>query len=100
MRREAGGRGLAYTRTRVRSHMLRAQHNTYVHNMCMYILLAGTTSGVSEIRLKPAWVRPLLVKQVVPAAARRTSALQENKCTSVNEVLYQTIYSKHQVDQM
>ena len=57
-------------RTRVRSHMLRAQHNTYVYT-CMCTAGGNYEWSVREM----AEARPLLVKQVVPAAARRTSVL-------------------------
>ena len=74
MRREAGGRGLAYTRTRVRSHM---------H---VYVRTAGGNYEWS--------VRDMAEASVGQATAGETScasSCEENKCTSVNEVLYQTI---------
>ena len=74
MRREAGGRGLAYTRTRVRSHM---------H---VYVRTAGGNYEWS--------VRDMAEASVGQATAGETScasSCEENKCTSVKEVLYQTI---------
>ena len=76
MCREAGGRGLTYTRTRARSHMLRAQqHNLYVYST--YVLLAGTTSVMAEAS----------VGQATAGETSCASSCEENKCTSVNEVL-------------
>ena len=55
------------------AHVARAAQHVYtVYTYCW----RRRELRASEIWLKPAWIRPLLVKQVVPAAARRAQCPQ------------------------